>query len=404
VIPATGHNEVVTSNGFAASCISDGVTASSHCSVCGETIQEATVIPATGHTTYVEYEDEEGHIVCCENCPYSMYEEHEFVNGKCVCGATQVLDPVVDKNLAIRHTLNLQSDISIGFVVPANLLEGYDMSTVYMDFNMDVYTGNVVTGTKNVRVTPVLNGSYYYFNMEGITALQMNDTVRAKLYGMKNGVLYCSIDDSFSVATYAYAMLNNASMDAKVKSVCANLLRYGASAQTYKNYRTNALVDAAMTAEHKTYLTDLNAVALGNTSRQLGDVANASVTWLGKTLILDSKVTVKYVVNVAKFGGDASKLSLRVRYTDIKGAAKEIIVNSSELYNNNANYRAFNFDKLTAAELRTVMSVAVMNGNTQVSETMEFSVDTYGNNITGNLLTLCKAMLAYSDAAKAQFS
>jgi hypothetical protein len=50
------------------------------------------------------------------------------------------------------------------------------------------------------------------------------------------------------------------------------------------------------------------------------------------------------------------------------------------------------------------MSVAVMNGNTQVSETMEFSVDTYGNNITGNLLTLCKAMLAYSDAAKAQFS
>ena len=74
------------------------------------------------------------------------------------------------------------------------------------------------------------------------------------------------------------------------------------------------------------------------------------------------------------------------------------------MYNNNANYYAFTFDKLTAAELRTVMSVAVYNGNTQVSETMQFSVDTYGNNISGTLLTLCKAMLAYSDAAKAQFS
>jgi hypothetical protein len=265
-------------------------------------------------------------------------------------------------------------------------------------------SGNTVTGTKNVRVNPVLNGSYYYFNMEGITALQMNDTVRAKLFGMKNGVLYCSVDDSFSVATYAYAMLNNASIDSKIKTVCANLLRYGASAQTYKGYRTGALVDAAMTAAHKAYLTDLDKVAFANNSAQLGDVANPAVTWLGKTLILDSKVTVKYVVNVAKFGGDASKLSLRVRYTDINGGAKEVTVTASELYNNNANYRAFSFDKLTAAELRTVMSVAVMNGNTQVSETMQFSVDTYGNNISGNLLTLCKAMLAYSDAARAQFS
>ncbi len=403
VIPAKGHTEVTTP-GYAPTCIATGMTDKIACSVCGEVIQAATVIPAAGHSYTYEYEDEDGHIRGCSKCAYSEYMEHAFSNGECACGAKENLEPTLDGNIAIRHTLNLQSDISIGFVVPANLLSGYDMSTVYMDFTMDVYTGNVITGTKNVRVAPVLNGSYYYFNMEGITALQMNDTVRATMYGMKNGVFYCSANDSFSVATYAYAMLNNASIDGKVKTVCANLLRYGASAQTYKGYRTNALVDAAMTNAHKAYLTDLNTVTFGNTNKQLGDITNPTVTWLGKTLVLDSKVTVKYVVNVSKFSGDASKLSLRVRYTDINGGAKEIVLNNAEMYNNNANYYAFAFDKLTAAELRTVMSVAVLNGNTQVSETMEFSVDTYGNNISGSLLTLCKAMLAYSDAAKAQFS
>ena len=158
-----------------------------------------------------------------------------------------------------------------------------------------------------------------------------------------------------------------------------------------------------MTAAHKAYLTDLNTVTFNNNGKQLNDISNPTVTWLGKTLILDSKVTVKYVVNVAKFTGNVSNLKLRVRYTDISGKAQEIFVSESEIYSNNANYRAFNFDQLTAAELRTVMSVAICDGNTQVSETMQFSVDTYGNGISGTLLTLCKAMIAYSDAAKVLF-
>ena len=402
-IPAKGHTEVTTP-GYAPNCIATGMTEKIACSTCGTVIKEATVIPALGHSTYLEYEDEEGHIVCCKNCPYSMYEEHEFVNGACACGAKQNLNPTLDSSLKILHTLDLKSDISITFAVAANQLSAYDLSSLYMDFTMNVYTGNTVTGTKTARVTPVKNGSYYYFTMQGITALQMNDIVSATMYGTKNGVLYCSSLDSFSVATYAYNMLNTASANAKIKTVCANLLRYGATAQTYKSYRTNALVDANMTAAHKAYLTDLDSVVLGNNNKNLNDVANASVTWLGKTLVLDSKVTVKYVANISKFSGKASDLSLRVRYTDINGGAKEVIITEGEMYNNNANYYAFTFDKLTAAELRTVMSVAVYNGNTQVSETMQFSVDTYGNNISGTLLTLCKAMLAYSDAAKAQFS
>ena len=53
--------------------------------------------------------------------------------------------------------------------------------------------------------------------------------------------------------------------------------------------------------------------------------------------------------------------------------------------------------------LRAVVSVQVFAGDIPVSCTLQFSADTYGNNQKGDLLTLCKALMAYSDSAKAYF-
>jgi hypothetical protein len=64
---------------------------------------------------------------------------------------------------------------------------------------------------------------------------------------------------------------------------------------------------------------------------------------------------------------------------------------------------AFTVDTLLAAELRAVVSVQVYAGDTPVSCTLQFSADTYGNNQKGDLLTLCKALIAYSDSARAYF-
>jgi hypothetical protein len=64
---------------------------------------------------------------------------------------------------------------------------------------------------------------------------------------------------------------------------------------------------------------------------------------------------------------------------------------------------AFTVDTLLAAELRTVVSVQVYEGETPVSCTLQFSADTYGNGRTGDLLDLCKALFAYSDSAKIYF-
>ena len=76
----------------------------------------------------------------------------------------------------------------------------------------------------------------------------------------------------------------------------------------------------------------------------------------------------------------------------------------AELYNESKGLYAFTFDGLLAAELRTVLRVQVMEGETPLSSTLEYSPDTYGNGKANPLGYLCKALFAYSDAAKAFFA
>ena len=75
-----------------------------------------------------------------------------------------------------------------------------------------------------------------------------------------------------------------------------------------------------------------------------------------------------------------------------------------EVYNEGKGYYSFTVDTLLAAELRTVISAQAYVGETPVSCTLQYTADTYGNNKTGTLLDLCKALFAYSDSAKNYFN
>ena len=72
-------------------------------------------------------------------------------------------------------------------------------------------------------------------------------------------------------------------------------------------------------------------------------------------------------------------------------------------YSGNGLLYVFTLDALLASELREVVSVRIYAGETPVSATLQYSADTYGNNKKGDLLELCKALIAYSDSAKAYF-
>ena len=394
-IPATGHSFDQGAVSTPATCTVAGVFTYT-CEGCGETKTEP--IPATGHL-YVRYSNNgPNHSVMCAYCRNIYTEAHNFTAGDCICGAAE---PAVDGSIQISHTLNLASDIAISYVIVADSLSGYD--SYYMECVTPVYEGNTLVGSTTHILEPELRGSYYYFILDGLTSLEMNDMVEARLYMTKAGKSYTSEPDHYSIATYAYNKLNSSATAQDLKTVCANLLQYGSKAQLYKEYRTDALADGEMTAEHRSYLTDPTSVAFGNNKSFLGDHSAPTVTFVGAPLRLDSKIIVRYVIDTTAYKGNMEDLSLRISYEGIDGSIVTETLTDLELYYEAASYYAFDFDGLLASELRTVMSAVVYEGDTPVSETMTYSVDTYGNGRTGSLLTLIQAMMAYSDSCKVYF-
>ena len=310
--------------------------------------------------------------------------------------------PVEDSSLKISHTLNLASDISITFAVPKTSLESYD--SYYLECTLPQYMGNELVGTSTIKIQPIENGDYYYFTLTGITAVQMGDMVDAVLHMTKGTQEYISKTDSYSVATYAYGMLNSTN-NQKMLTLCADMLRYGAEAQSYKGYRTDALVNANMTEAHRSYLSNTSTLNFTATDSKLGDLTNPTITWVGKTLDLASKVGMKFVFNTKSYTGDLANLSMKVTYKNSNGETQTVTLSDIEAYNAANGQYSFTFYGLLASELRTVVDVAIYEGNTQLSETMRYSAETYASKTTGTALEpLTCALFAYSDSAKAYFT
>ncbi len=384
----------------APSCIENGIKTYT-CMICKETKTE--LVPATGHSYIYEKIDGLTHKRGCENCDFAGIEEHCYIDDICVCGEMKVKEPVLDPNLKIGHSLNLASDISINFGVSKTLLAGFDMSTVYMESTVEIYEGEDYMGTTTIRIDPVDSGYYYYFTLSGLTAVQMNDTITSVVYGEKDGQLYYSNGDVYRISDYAYSQLNKTAAPNTLKTLCADLLRYGAKAQLFKEYRVSALADAKMTAAHMAYLSDMEAVTFGDNNNVLSDLPNAPIAWAGKGLDLDSKVCLKFIFKPSGFTGDLADLTLKVSYKDLYGEAMNVTLADPQAYGTGGVLYAFTLDTLLASELREVVSVQIFHGETPVSATLQYSADTYGNNKSGKLLELCKALVAYSDSAKGYF-
>ena len=404
VIPALGH-KAVTVAGRPATCTGSGLSDGQICEICNTVLVHQQVLPRLGHS-YLYTDNGNGtHTAACERCDKTQNPEAHSNdgNGVCtLCGAGGSAEPEIDGSIKINHSLNLASDISINYAVSVSQLAAYDSYT--LECVLPVYSGNTMTGTKTVVIEPVLKGSYYYFTLTGVTAVQMGDIIEATLHMSKDGTAYVSNTDSYSVATYAYAQMAKSNAGEKLKVLCANLLRYGASAQLYKGYRTDEPVDASMSLTELLYLQDLESVTFGNNNTVLDDLDDPNITWAGKALNLDSKVVVKFIFNLGTYAGKTEELSLHVTFTDYTGKEQTVILNNPTAYGTSTTRYCFDFDGLLAAELRSVIKATVYAGQQQLSQTLVYSADTYGNNKTGELLTLCKSLMAYSDAALAYFN
>jgi len=309
--------------------------------------------------------------------------------------------PTLNGEVPIYHSLNLASDISVNYIVPQADLEGYD--SFRMEVHIPVYEGNELMDYRMEILEPVEKDGYYYFTLYGLTAIHMNDVLEATVHMTKGDSDVYSPTDFYSIADYAYGQLAKDTVTDSLKTLCGDLLVYGGRAQVFKGYRTDALADMLLTEEQKAYCSDLEAVTFGSNNYQLSDCENASVAWVGKTLNLGTKVSLLFVLDPTAYEGGVEELCLKLRYTDLQGEEKTAVVTEKTPYGGYPGAYAFAFEGLNAAELRSVLTVGVYAGEEQVSNSLVYSMDTYGNGKTGDLGEVCKALFAYSDSALAFF-
>ncbi len=312
-----------------------------------------------------------------------------------------IQEPEIDEPIKIRHSIELANDILLHYLVEEQQLADYE--SYYLECSVPVYTKNTEIGRKVIQLQPVWKNGYYYFTLDGLTAVQMSDVIEARLCMKKNGESIISDTDFYSIAQYAYGQLESTGTSEKLKRLCADLLRYGALAQKFKGYRTDAPADSGLTEGNHGYLTDLDNVTFGNCNKILEDGSVPAITWAGKSLSLESQVVVRFIIDASTYKEDVETLTLRVTYQDSQGKIVTAVMENPELFRQEKGWYSFDFAELRAAELRTVLSAAVYRENTRVSPITEYSVDTYCINKSGLLGELCKALIAYSDSAKAFF-
>jgi hypothetical protein len=389
-----GHTEVID-EAVAPTCTETGKTEGKHCSVCNEVLVAQEEVPALGHS----YEAvvtaptciKAGYTTYTCDCGDSYVADevaatgaHNYVNGVCDgCGATQ---------LKIRGaTLWLETNLTIGFKVDAALLEGFD----------EVHLLATLNGRTSTSTTIEDYGDVVYFIFEDIAPQYMDDIVTAQLCGTRSGVEYISDAVEYSVTKYCYNMLNKNAGNKEFKTLLVDLLNYGATMQELDNYHTDALANARLTEAQKAYGTTEDRELQSVLNLKYETVENAKVTWKSAGLNLYENVAVRYKVNIV---GDVNMEDLSLRVRTASGGVT-ILPATEFTKESQAGVYSIVFEDLHAGQMSEELYATVYEGDTAVSDTLCYSVETYAynkqNDSNAKLVKVIRALMKYGDAAKA---
>lgn len=124
-------------------------------------------------------------------------------------------------------SVSLAGDIGVNYF--AQVLDE-SVSSLQMRFMVGEGTPTVVDGEKQTD-------GRYKFTLS-LTPQCMADNIRAELL---NGEVCIDVKDGFSVREYAKTLFEDEKSSDKLKALLSAMLRYGAAAQTYRNYNTEDL-------------------------------------------------------------------------------------------------------------------------------------------------------------------
>lgn len=415
-LDALGHTPVVD-EAVAPTCTETGLTEGSHCDVCGAVIVAQKVVEANGHAAGEGRDNGDGthDIMCAAGCGAVHIEDvpHNFVDGVCdACGAEEPVE-IVEPALGCIHNLSLGNSIAIGYTFRnKDVGNGQTVSQycdrVYAVVEEERFADDPENEVLVEEIECELNtaAGTYYFKYSGLAAKEMAKVVSVRIYGEDaegNIIMRSNAVDEYSIVAYALESVAFPSNDTNLKVCLADMFNYGAAAQIYFNYNTSELVNEIDSIEE--YI---------NTYETTGDVEFTSVNGTSgegfgamPALSLNSSIDFMVSYNPARLKQyDTSTIKAVFSYHNSKENKDYDIEVPYGDPDNFAlgTYATFYCRTLAAAQVSTTVTVRVYAGDTQISNTLTYSVESYGTeNVVkndANLLALCKCIMKYGNAAK----
>ncbi|MBQ6431496.1 MAG: endonuclease [Oscillospiraceae bacterium] len=376
VVSALGH-DLVYYEGVAATCTVAGYESYHDCTRCDYT--DYTVIPALGHDlVYEDNQDGLTHIVSCSRC-YDYYiaaEGHTFVNGVCtLCGAEQRTLKLVSASPVLNDKIDM--------IYAAYIPDGY--SNPYV-----VFVFNGVTTTVTEHTTDEYNRELFVFN--DINPQCMGDNISATLYATREGSV-----ESYSVPTYSVRQycVNKLADEPPIplQAIVSNLLAYGAAAQVYMNYKTNALVTSGDDIVNPLYYDFDEIGSVSGYDASFAGTAASDVYWISAKLTLTNSVAMNF-----RFYAE-STADLYVTFT-VNGdsyVTNEFTTIGDGVYE-------VSFADISANEFATAVTASFVRNEQQVGNALTYSVNAYvqakQNDSNTALQNLIRALYLYGLSAE----
>ncbi len=315
---------------------------------------------------------------------YTAATDHSYANGLCtVCGK---IDPDYEApsgpfTLAGANVI-LGNDLTMNFALLASNLSGTDYYAEIVKHNPD---GTTTTTTYPFSEwTSYAGGAMYLITLDGLVAKQMSDKVEVTIY--TTGGEQASYTWEDSIRDYAIRQLNNASNSEKVYTVVADMLNYGAAAQTQFGYNTSDLANATMTDAHKAYATAELDYSQYDNYRMVDD------NYFGTILALETNIQM----GVFFYDTAEGALTAKVSYRDHNGNAVSYEIAEEYFdttYAANGLYGIL-VDTLVAGDVYQLVSVEIYEGDNRIS-CVEESMESYVVRQSGSLLPIYDALMKF---------
>ncbi len=330
--------------------------------------------------------DKAAYYICtCEACGYTYEEAAE----------------AVEYSAAYSSTVVLESDLRLQIVAKvADKIT--DPSKIWLIVESTDKDGNVITEVVNPYHAYPADEAHtafvYRFNATRVAAKEIGDEISVTFCVNKDGVKHAANTVKCNIISY-YKAAKNAGASEVVMNALDAMMNYGAAAQEYFNYKTDALATTLAGVEKIDYSNDTSVKVDASTVQR--EEGLTEYTYRGLSAFLVDKV-----VTVVTFNGVADEtLVFKGSYEDIKGNVKtfEKAVTIVD------GVVTVEVDAIAAKDLRQVFTGALYRGDTQVSNSVTTGFEAYATQAISKLASesllhaVCRAALAYSDAAKAYF-